>query len=615
MAATKGEKQEKPKLDTNAKLEQLKSDLGNINPLIYDLHSNQNPRSVIAQVHPQGENCEEWVRAMQTSMMARRKRGFVDGTRKQPKDCIRLHQTGNYAGHGKMVRANVAQTVGTCASAFVGTSFAPENSGQTCLTDEQRQALAEFLKKSKSNTSARVTIKNKLGTWIIDAGASNHMTGSLKKLSESRDIFSCLVGLSDGQSVTATKQGTVKLDGGLKLKTVLYAPSLNCNLILVSQLIDESNCIFQFTSDLCIIQDHTSKMVIGVGERRDGLYFFQEIPNVRAFKTSCVNQLELWHKRMGHPSLKTIKLLPSVNCGKISESINKACEVCQRAKQNREKFTLSDHKAVDVFELIHCDLWGPYRTPSSCGASYFLTIVDNCSRVVWISLLIDKKEVTRTLINFFAMVERQYNIRVKIVRSDNGTEFTCKKGYFLEQGIMFQTSCTGTPQQNGRVERKHRHILTIARALQFQGNLLIEFWGECILAAGYLINRTPTLVLYGKTPYEVLYGQAPSYEHLRVFGSLCYACSQGRKGDKFASISRKCLFVGYPYGKKGWKFYDLETKEFIVSRDIEFLETTFPFDQEVSEQSDNVMPNTNGIDVNDRSGSGEFIETVFEPEN
>jgi len=204
--------------------------------------------------------------------------------------------------------------------------------------------------------------------------------------------------------------------------------------------------------------------------------------------------------------------------------MNKACEVCQRAEQNREKFTLSDHKAADVFELIHCDLWGPYRTPSSCGASYFLTIVDNFSRIVLISLLIDKKEVTRTLINFFAMVERQYNRRVKIVRSDNGTEFRCMKGYFLKQGIMFQTSCIGTPQQNGRVERKHRHILNVARALRFQGNLPIEFWGECILVAGYLINRNPTLVLNGKTPYEVLYGQ-------------------GRKGDKFASRSRKCLFV------------------------------------------------------------------------
>jgi len=114
-------------------------------------------------VQRQGENYEQWVRAMRTSLMARRKRGFVDGTMKQPKDCIKLETI-----HGKMVRANVAQTVGTCASAFVGTNFVPENSRQTCLSDEQWHTLAELFKKSKSNTSERVTGKNKLDTWIID---------------------------------------------------------------------------------------------------------------------------------------------------------------------------------------------------------------------------------------------------------------------------------------------------------------------------------------------------------------------------------------------------------------------------------------------------------------
>lgn len=137
-----------------------------------------------------------------------------------------------------------------------------------------------------------------------------------------------------------------------------------------------------------------------------------------------------------------------------------------------------------------------------------------------------------------------------MVRSDNGTEFICMKKYFLEHGIIFQTTCTGTPQQNGRVERKHRNILNATRALRFQGNLPIMFWGECVLAAGYLINRTPSMVLNGKTPYEVLYGKSPSYDHLRVFRSLCYAHDQGRKGDKFASHGRQCVFVGYPHGKK-----------------------------------------------------------------
>lgn len=134
--------------------------------------------------------------------------------------------------------------------------------------------------------------------------------------------------------------------------------------------------------------------------------------------------------------------------------------------------------------------------------------------------------------------------------------------YFLANGILFQKSCVGTPQQNGRVERTHKHILNVARALRFQGGLPIDFWGECVLAAAHVINRTPSSILNKRTPYEVLFGHPPSFKELRVFGSLCFAHNQRAKGDKFASKSRKCIFVGYPFGKKGWSLFDLDTKEF-----------------------------------------------------
>ena len=80
----------------------------------------------------------------------------------------------------------------------------------------------------------------------------------------------------------------------------------------------------------------------------------------------------------------------------------------------------------------------------------------------------------------------------------------------------------------------------------------------------------------GKTPYEILYGQAPSYKHIRTFGCLCYAHDQNRDKDKFASRSLKCIFVGYPFGKKGWRLYDLESGEYFVSRDVIFVEVEFP---------------------------------------
>jgi hypothetical protein len=75
------------------------------------------------------------------------------------------------------------------------------------------------------------------------------------------------------------------------------------------------------------------------------------------------------------------------------------------------------------------------------------------------------------------------------------------------------------------------------------------------------------------------------------------------------------MFVGYPYGKKGWKLYDLETKDFFVSRDVEFFETTFPFVQEVAEQGQHVVEHIVDADFDDTSEGGEFFETIFEQEN
>jgi len=133
-----------------------------------------------------------------------------------------------------------------------------------------------------------------------------------------------------------------------------------------------------------------------MGERRDGLYYFRGICHEKVFKVDDMSLFDLWHKRMRHPSLKITQLIPNIDS---SVTRHKACDVRQRAKQTRDSFPLSSHKASSSFELVHCDLWRPYKTPSSCGAYYFLTIVNDFSQVVWIYLLLDKKEVLRVLLN------------------------------------------------------------------------------------------------------------------------------------------------------------------------------------------------------------------------
>ena len=247
-------------------------------------------------------------------------------------------------------------------------------------------------------------------------------------------------------------------------------------------------------------------MLIGPGKQQDGLYYFYGVLHMATMKADRGTSLELWHKRLGHPSLQVTKLIPVVSCNDIKSTLNKICDVYQKGKQSRDKFSISEHKASKIFELIHCGLWGPYRTQALCGTSYFLAIVDDFSCAVWVYLLIDMTEVSHTMKMFFSMAERQFHKYVKIVTSDNGTKFTYIKQYFLDNRIIFQTSCTETPQQNGRVDQKHQHILNVARALFFQSQIPIRFYGDCLLTTTYIINSMSFSIVQHKTPYEVLYG-------------------------------------------------------------------------------------------------------------
>ncbi|KAE9615790.1 putative RNA-directed DNA polymerase [Lupinus albus] len=118
--------------------------------------------------------------------------------------------------------------------------------------------------------------------------------------------------------------------------------------------------------------------------------------------------------------------------------------------------------------------------PSTNGHRYFLTIVDDKSRFTWIYFMKCKSEVPNLIRKFTALINTQFGIEIKNIRSDNGREFSMNE-FYDKHGIQHQTSCVETLQQTGIVERKHQHILGVARSLIFQSNLPHCLWNYALL--------------------------------------------------------------------------------------------------------------------------------------
>jgi transposase InsO family protein len=124
--------------------------------------------------------------------------------------------------------------------------------------------------------------------------------------------------------------------------------------------------------------------------------------------------------------------------------------------------------------------------------------------------MIHQKSQTRSILqNLFHLVSTQFQHKIKCLRSDNGAEYQMVD-FFAKQGTIHQLSCVETPQQNSVIERKHQHLLNVARSLRLQAHLPLEFWGDCVLTATQLINYIPTPNLSNKSPHKTFVLQTSS---------------------------------------------------------------------------------------------------------
>ena len=255
--------------------------------------------------------------------------------------------------------------------------------------------------------------------------------------------------------------------------------------------------------------------------------------------------------------------------------VEKVCDGCVLGKHHRKPFPqVSSFRAEKCLELVHTDLCGHISPKTVGGASYFLLVVDDYSRFMWVEMLKTKGQALECFKKVKARAELECNNKLKALRTDRGGEFMSNlfSVFCDEGGIKHYTTTPYSPQQNGVVERRNQTVVEMARCMLKTMRVPPEFWGETVCTAVYILSRSPTKSLDKKTPYEAWHGKKPKVSHMKTFGCTSYVKATGPGLNKLYDRSSKMMFIGYESGTKGYRFYDLSAKKLVISRDVIFDE-------------------------------------------
>lgn len=433
--------------------------------------------------------------------------------------------------------------------------------------------------------------------WILDSGCTRHMTNRSDWLTNFVTNQLSEIIIANGNRIFSKGVGnvdvTLKNNDTKTISNVLFVPNIAANLLSVSKIaergyilvFDDTGCRIYKKSDVNIIGscEFTATQVNGVYklDQRNLLELsYANTTGLGKPEISKANSMEVWHRRLGHLSLKGMLMLRDSLATGISfeNGALTSCIPCIEGKQKCVAFPKGQsQRARNKLELIHSDLCGPMSEQSWSGSRYFITFTDDFSRKSFVYFLKtkDQNTVLNVFIEFKNLVENQSNLKIKRFRSDNGSEY-CNRSfmeYFQRHGIVHETTVPYTPQQNGVSERLNRTIMDKARAMLQDSGLKKSFWAEAVNTAVYLKNCSPTAVIRGATPQELWTGSKVDLSHLRIFGCRAYALTPQHQRRKLDPRSKPYIMVGYCAHTKGYRLADpINPGTVITARSVEFLE-------------------------------------------
>ncbi|KAI5345500.1 hypothetical protein L3X38_013377 [Prunus dulcis] len=275
-------------------------------------------------------------------------------------------------------------------------------------------------------------VKKMSDEWYINSGCSNHMTSRENLLVDIVREVKAKVQVGNGFLVEVAGKGTLIIEtmkGKRYIKEVMLVPSLAENLLSVGQMTEHGYFLVFGDHKVDIFDDSSlSNMVVSVKQKGNICFplTFNTIKEI-ALKTNVQECSKIWHKRFGHLNFRSLKLLqsqamvlglPEIQNGEV------LCHGCVLGKGHREPFPKeSKWRAKEPLELIHSDLCGPMQTASLGGNKYFITFIDDFSRMCWVYFLRNKSETFHVFKKFKVMVELQSGYHVKRLRTDRGREY------------------------------------------------------------------------------------------------------------------------------------------------------------------------------------------------
>ena len=400
--------------------------------------------------------------------------------------------------------------------------------------------------------------------WYPDSGATHHVTKDSSVYSSKQPYHGTkTVKMGNGSGLSIANIGSTSFSSpsthkSLVLKNLLHVPLITKNLLSVSSFARDNNVLFTFTANRCYVVDQVTKNILLQGTLKDGLYSFPMLHN--HLPSSSIHNISftrntltanVWHQRLGHCNMDILKKIFHNNDIRCSNNIS-LCSSCLLGKHMQLPFHSSTTVYTKPLELVFVDVWGPSPIPASNGARYYISFVDAFSKYTWIYFLHAKSQVPAAFQKFKSLAENQTCSKLRSLQSENAREFLCLKQVLDQHGIHHRLICPHTHEQNGVVERKHRHIVDMGLTLLATASLPRRFWVEAFPTSTHIINVLPTPVLHNSNPYTMLFNKNPNYVIFKVFGCACFPLLRPYNRNKFDFHSQQCLFLGYSVTNKGY---------------------------------------------------------------